>query len=57
MVKTFNKRLLATTAIVAFGMAATASAETLEEVMTRRGLSQTDMMAAAKNLYPHGRPR
>ncbi len=54
MVKTFNKRLLATTAIVAFGMAATASAETLEEVMTRRGLSQTDMMAAAKTYTPTG---
>lgn len=53
MVKSIHKRLLlATTAV---GMAASgASAETLDQVMARRGLTQQDLVAAAKTYTPTG---
>ncbi|AOZ69931.1 cytochrome C [Rhodobacter xanthinilyticus] len=54
MVKTIHKRLLATTGIVAMSMAMGASAETLDEVMARRGLTQQDLVAAAKTYTPTG---
>ncbi|MDF1618924.1 Sec-dependent nitrous-oxide reductase [Pseudothioclava nitratireducens] len=54
MVKSIHKRLLATTGIVAMGIAMSASAETLDEVMARRGLSQQDLVAAAKTYTPTG---
>ena len=54
MVKTSHWRLLATTGLVALGMAVSASAETLDDVMARRGLSQQDLLAAAKTYTPTG---
>lgn len=53
MVNTIQKRLLmATTAV---GMLATgASAETLDQVMARRGLTQQDLVSAAKTYTPTG---
>ena len=56
--KLFSKR--ATTLIIAagIGLAATASAwseESLQEVMKTRGLSQQDLMAAAKTYVPTGK--
>ncbi|MBW0157061.1 Sec-dependent nitrous-oxide reductase [Sedimentimonas flavescens] len=54
MVKTIHKRLLATTGIVAMSMAMSASAETLDEVMARRGLTQQDLVSAAKTYTPTG---
>lgn len=54
MGKTIYKSLLATTGIVAMGVAMSASAETLDEVMARRGLSQQDLVAAAKTYTPTG---
>ncbi|MDV7270911.1 Sec-dependent nitrous-oxide reductase [Thioclava sp. A2] len=54
MGKTIYQSLLATTGIVAMGVAMSASAETLDEVMARRGLSQQDLVAAAKTYTPTG---
>lgn len=54
MGKTISKRLLTTTGIVAMGIAMSASAESLDEVMARRGLSQQDLVSAAKTYTPTG---
>ena len=54
MVKTIQKGLLATTAFVGLSAALGASAETLDDVMARRGLTQQDLVAAAKTYTPTG---
>ncbi len=58
MFSTIRKSLLATTGIAAMGLAFSAtslSAETLDEVMARRGLTQKDLLAAAKTYTPTGK--
>ena len=58
MFSTIRKSLLATTGIAAVGLAFSAtslSAETLDEVMARRGLTQKDLLAAAKTYTPTGK--
>ncbi len=52
--KTIQKRLLMATTAVGMGMAMGASAETLDQVMERRGLTQQDLVAAAKTYTPTG---
>ena len=58
MFRNIHRSLLATTGIAALGltMSATAlSAETLEEVMKRRELTQQDLLSAAKTYTPTGK--
>ncbi|MFZ1681717.1 MAG: Sec-dependent nitrous-oxide reductase [Rhizobiaceae bacterium] len=58
MYSTIRTKLLATTGIAAMGLALSvtgSSAETLDEVMARRGLTQKDMLAAAKTYTPTGK--
>jgi len=55
--KNIRKRFAATASVATLGLAMTAnavSAESLEEVMERRGLSQQDLLAAAKTYTPTG---
>jgi nitrous-oxide reductase len=55
---TIRNGLLATTGVAAMGMALAAtgsSAETLDEVLARRGLTQKDLLAAAKTYTPTGK--
>ncbi len=57
MINNFAKRFAATASVVTAGLGLTASAvtaESLDEVMTRRGLSQQDLLAAAKTYTPSG---
>ncbi|MGD9919341.1 MAG: Sec-dependent nitrous-oxide reductase [Paenirhodobacter sp.] len=54
MVRNFRKGLFATTAVFGVATALGASAETLDEVMARRGLTQQDLVAAAKTYTPTG---
>lgn len=54
MVRTFRKGLLASTALLGVATALGASAETLDEVMARRGLTQQDLVSAAKTYTPTG---
>jgi nitrous-oxide reductase len=58
MLTTFRKGLLAASGVAGLGLilaGGTASAETLDEVMARRGLSQQDLLAAAKTYTPTGK--
>lgn len=55
--KNIRKRFAATASVATLGLAMTAnavSAESLDEVMERRGLSQQDLLAAAKTYTPTG---
>nr|MCU0987818.1 cytochrome C [Acetobacteraceae bacterium] len=55
--KSFAKRTMALMVGLGLGVAATSSAwsqETLQDVMKRRGLTQKDLMAAAKTYTPTG---
>jgi len=57
MKQTIRKRLTTLAGVASLGLAATAMAvpaETLDEVMARRGLSQKDLLAAAKTYTPTG---
>ena len=57
MINMFRKRLAATASIAAMGLSLTAnavSAQSLEEVMEKRGLTQQDLLAAAKTYTPTG---
>ena len=57
MKQTIRKRLTKVVGVASLGLAATAlavPAQTLEEVMERRGLSQKDLLAAAKTYTPTG---
>jgi len=57
MKQTIRKRFTALAGVASLGLAATAMAvpaETLDEVMARRGLSQKDLLAAAKTYTPTG---
>ncbi len=58
MINSKRNRLLATAGVASLGLfaitASAVSAETLEEVMARRGLSQQDLLAAAKTYTPTG---
>lgn len=54
MVRKFRKGLLATTAVLGVATTLGASAETLDQVMARRGLTQQDLVAAAKTYTPTG---
>ncbi|MBI4998657.1 MAG: cytochrome C, partial [Rhodocyclales bacterium] len=55
--KTFSKRATAVLVTAGLGLAATAgwSAESLQDVMKRRSLSQQDLLAAAKTYVPTGK--
>lgn len=58
MFNSIRKSLLATTGFAAMGLALSAtgsSAETLDEVLARRGLTQKDLLAAAKTYTPTGK--
>lgn len=57
MKQTISKRFTNLAAVASLGLAATAlavPAETLDEVMERRGLSQQDLLSAAKTFTPTG---
>ncbi len=57
MKQTIRKRFTTLAGVASLGLAATAMAvpaETLDEVMARRGLSQKDLLAAAKTYTPTG---
>ncbi len=57
MKQTIRKRFTTLAGVASLGLAATAmtvQAETLDEVMARRGLSQKDLLAAAKTYTPTG---
>ena len=57
MKQTIRKRFSTLAGVASLGLAATAmtvQAETLDEVMARRGLSQKDLLAAAKTYTPTG---
>jgi len=57
MKQTISKRFTNMAAVASLGLAATAlalPAETLDEVMARRGLSQKDLLSAAKTFTPTG---
>ncbi|MCP3969160.1 MAG: Sec-dependent nitrous-oxide reductase [Rhodobacteraceae bacterium] len=57
MTNNIRKRLAATAGVVTLGLGLTVnavSAENLDEVMARRGLSQQDLLAAAKTYTPSG---
>jgi len=57
MKQTIRKRFTTLASVASLGLAATAMAvpaETLDEVMARRGLSQKDLLAAAKTYTPTG---
>jgi nitrous-oxide reductase len=56
--RTIRKALLAATAVASLGIvytAAMARAETLDDVMARRGLTQADLLHAAKTFTPTGK--
>jgi nitrous-oxide reductase len=58
MLKIFQKGLLAATGVAGLGLilaGGSASAETLDEVLARRGLTQQDLLAAAKTYTPTGK--
>ncbi len=58
MYKILRKGLLAATGVAGLGLVlagSTASAETLDEVLARRGLTQQDLLAAAKTYTPTGK--
>ena len=54
---TYTKRATALLLTAGLGLAATAgwSAESLQDVMKRRGLSQQDLLAASKTYVPTGK--
>ena len=54
MAKTIFNGLLATATAVGLTLPAIASAQSLEEVMEARGLTQQDLLAAAKTYTPTG---
>lgn len=57
MISNIRNRFAATASVVTLGLAMTANsvaADTLDEVMERRGLSQKDLLAAAKTYTPTG---
>ncbi len=49
-----NSLQLVLVGMIVLGVCATVSAQSLEQVMKERGLSQTDMLAAAKTYIPSG---
>ena len=58
--KSTVKKLLTVSAAVGIGIAWSAgafSAESLDDVMKRRGLTQKDLLAAAKDIHTDRRPR
>ena len=58
MLKKIQKGLLAATGVAGLGLilaGSSASAETLDQVLARRGLTQQDLLAAAKTYTPTGK--